>query len=523
MMRSFVAMMIMLCSAVCAHTQLAAASGTDDEGHGWLIAQVPGENTATLVHVPPRTPTSMAAPSVPGRLKAAASLSEAPIHLAADGATVFMIFDRGEGKAFEVAQLTAIPTGIQDNWVREPRDRLRFLLSIENVDAVLGFAVAEGKPAALVERDQVRQLLVLEAGEWTQSTSPVLQTDSAVELVCSEPKRLYVVERTADRFVLNVLSGDVWQSVGLSDTVSFSLAAVQPVGVYLGELICVVPSETRHEVWSIGERGALKLGTIDPPGSPLAATVLHSTGRLMLSWTNANERTGEVESSLPAPREVSNPIRRVIEFSLVEGLTLYAGRAVVSSPVKESEFRNLALLMMLLMGLVLLVVLRPPADGAVVSLPPGLAIAGPGRRTLATLFDGLIGVVIVARVLDLTVLEVLGPFAVPATGRLDIGPLLVALFINVFHCSVGEAVFGRSIGKSLMGLIVARVDASSAGLPEGQFRPPAPFRSLGRNLIKWLMPPVAMLALSDPGGRHRGDLLAQTAVLCRANQPLSDG
>ncbi|RNC81047.1 MAG: hypothetical protein ED559_04400 [Phycisphaera sp.] len=521
-MRRLFTLLIMLCAAASTHAQLPAASGTDDESHGWLIAQVPGEKSATLVHVPPRIPTTMAVPSVAGRLKAAASLSEAPIQLAADGTTVFMIFDKGEGESFEVAQLTAIPTGIQDNWVREPRDRLRFLPSIENADAVLGFATAGGRPTALVEAGQSKRLLSLEAGEWTESGSPALLTDSTVVLVCSEPKRLHVVERTENRFVINTLSGDTWQSIELTDAVPFPLETVQPVGVYCGELVCIVPAGTRHEIWSLGEQDLMRLGTIDPPGSPLAATVLHSTGRLVLAWTNADERTGEVESGLPAPREVSNPIRRVIEFSLIEGRTVYAGRAVVSSPVKQSEFRNLAFLMMLLMGLVLLVVLRPPADGAAVSLPPGLAIAGPGRRTLATFFDGLVGVVIVARALDLTVLEVLGPFAVPATGRLDIGPLLVALLINVFHCSVGEAVFGRSIGKSFMGLIVARVDASSAGLPEGQFRPPAPFRSLGRNLIKWLLPPVAMLALSDPGGRHRGDLLAQTAVLGRANPPLSD-
>ncbi len=515
-------LLLALCAAASANAQLPAASGTDEQSHGWLIAQVPGEESATLVHVPPRTPSTLATPSVAGRLKAAASLSEAPIQLAADGATVFIIFDKDEGESFEVAQLTAIPTGIQDNWVREPRDRLRFLPSIENADTVLGFVAADGKPTALVESGQSKQLLTLEAGEWTESSSPALLTDSTVVLVCSEPKRLHIVERSADRLLINTLSDDTWQSVDLTDAVPFPLEMVQPVGVYCSELVCIVPTETRHEIWSLGVQGAVKLGMIDPPGSTLAATILHSTGRLVLAWTNADERTGEVESGLPAPREVSNPIRRVIEFSLIEGRTVYAGRAVVSSPVKQSEFRNLAFLMMLLMGLVLLVVLRPPAEGAVVSLPPGLAIAGPGRRTLATLLDGLLGVVIVARVMDLTVLEVLGPFAVPATGRLDIGPLLVALLINVFHCSVGEAVFGRSIGKSFMGLIVARVDASSAGLPEGQFRPPAPFRSLGRNLIKWLLPPVAMLALSDPGGRHRGDLLAQTAVLCRANPPLSD-
>ena len=86
----------------------------------------------------------------------------------------------------------------------------------------------------------------------------------------------------------------------------------------------------------------------------------------------------------------------------------------------------------------------------------------------------------------------------------------------------GGAVFGRSIGKMLNGLIVARVDKSAAGLPAGQFKPPAPMRALARNIIKWFVPPVSMLVLSDPSGRHRGDHLARCAVLCRAEPPLSD-
>lgn len=517
---------VLLGAAFAAGAQLPATSATDHASHAWVIAQVPGEKSATLVHVPPRTATSLATPAAAGRLKAAASLNEAPIHLASDGATVYMIFDKGKAGAFEVAQLSAVPTGIQDNWVRQPRDRLKFLPSIEGVDQILGFACDNATPTALVSEDDEYHLLAFDAGKWTQRGEVQLSpSDDLSVQVFAGPGRLHIVEQSQSTLTLNTLYGEEWSSVELSSseaTADFGVGQIHIAGVYADEVIGILPGQPRHEVWSLSTQGAIRLGSIDPPGSPLAATILQSTGRLLIVWTNPDERTTGVESSLPTPDEVSNPVRRVIEFSLIEGQTVYAGPAVISTPVTQSEFRNLALLMMLLMGLVLIVVLRPPANGAVITLPPGLAIAGPGRRTLATLFDGLLGVVIVARVMDLSVLDVLGPFAVPATGRLDLGPLFVALMINVFHCSVGEAVFGRTIGKSLMGLIVARVDKSSAALPAGQFKPPTPMRALGRNLIKWLLPPVAMLALSDPGGRHRGDLLAGTAVLCRANPPLSD-
>ena len=182
----------------------------------------------------------------------------------------------------------------------------------------------------------------------------------------------------------------------------------------------------------------------------------------------------------------------------------------------------LAFSLMLMMAVVLLVVLRPSGVAGVVVLPPGLAIAGPGRRLVATAIDGFIGLVVISRALDMSVVEVLGPIALPATGSIDVGPLAMAIMVNIAHCSVSEAFFGRSIGKTMMGLIVARVDAASGGLPAGQFRPPSIGRSFARNMIKWVLPPVAMLALSDPGGRHRGDLIARSAVLSRANEPLSD-
>ncbi|PHQ81717.1 MAG: hypothetical protein COB69_03805 [Phycisphaera sp.] len=517
-------LLVVGCIAPCANAQLAGTAGIDYASHGWVIAQVPGEEQATLVHIPPRVPTGKAMPSPGGRLKAAASLSEAPSFLAADGASVYMVFAPEDDGSHQVAQLSVIPTTVRDNWVRQPSDRLRFLPAITGVDAVLGLAVDNGVLTALATEGRFRFLLELGNTGWERREFESQWSETLVSTMSASEQGLHIIEHLSDTVVLHSRTDDTWMRTvfPVQGAMEYPLiAGMRIIGVYHGEVIGVVRNDPRSEVWSFGVDGPIRLGTIDPPGIPLAGAILQSTGRLVLVWTNAGERTEEIESDLSAPN-ISNPVRRVIEFSLIEGKPLYTGQAVARSPVSVGEFRHLALLMMLLMGLVLLLVLRPPPEGDVIVLPPGLAIAGPGKRLMATILDGLVGLFIVSRVMDLSLLETLGPLAVPATGRLDVFPLVLALMVNVFHCSVGEAVFGRSIGKAINGLIVARVDKSAKALPAGQFRPPTPMRALARNMIKWFVPPVSMLVLTDPSGRHRGDLLARSAVLCRAAPPLSD-
>lgn len=463
-------------------------------------------------------------PSVAGRMRAASSLRGAPIAMAAHDQTVYLAFAPTDDGPIEINSLSAVPTSVQDHWVRQPRDRLRFLPSIEGADELLGLAHDGDHLVAMVRTTGVVELLQLERNTWTPMDAQPGLDASFEQKLFSTRWGLVVAERGNEVFTLHAYADGSWHRRALTQVLAAAEAALGPVeivGIETGDVIGVARADSRAQVVSLREEGWSVLGETDAPGEPFAATILPSTSRLVLVWTEAERRKQPVESSLPGP-EVETPVRRVLEFSLIEGRVLYSGPAVVGAPVSVSEFRNLAFLLILIMGLILLVVLRPvPADGAIV-LPPGLAIAGPGRRLLATLIDATIGLWIVARLLDLSLLEVLGPIAVPETGSLEIGPLVLAIIVNVLHCTFGEAFLGRTFGKWMTGLIVARVDPASAALPAGQFRPPTPIRALGRNLIKWFLPPVSMLALSDPSGRHRGDLVARTAVLCRANEPLSD-
>ncbi len=519
-MRALLILLLVLAAGL-ARAQMPGAAATDIASHGWVVVQVPGEQSATLAHLPPRSPTQFAEPAPSGRMRAVASMTELPTHLAADGASVYLLFSPGNTGDRQIMSLGVRPTGVRDLWVREPESRLVLAGTLEGAQDVLGFAVHEGRLHALVKMDDGAIGLMARAGSvWDPTPLPEVQTESAEFSLYASERGLHLVAQNGSDWRLKTHSLGEWseRSILLPEETD----GLRIVGVWRGELIVLGKQRGRAAVWALGEGEPMLLGTMDPVGEQAASAVLHSSGRLVMAWSVPGEVTEETGSGLPAGGEVSNPVRRILEFSLIEGRILYAGPANVTSPVSPNEFRVLAFSLMLMMAVVLLVVLRPQAVQGEIALPLGLAIAGPGRRLMASAIDGLIGVLVVARALDLAVVDVLGPLALPVTGSLDVGPLAVALMVNIAHCSSSEAFFGRSVGKMMTGLIVARVDRPAHGLPPGQFRPPVFWRSLVRNLIKWVLPPVAMMALTEQSGRHRGDLIARSAVLCRANEPLSD-
>jgi hypothetical protein len=99
--------------------------------------------------------------------------------------------------------------------------------------------------------------------------------------------------------------------------------------------------------------------------------------------------------------------------------------------------------------------------------------------------------------------------------------LIATIGVGLAHCTLGEWLFGRSLGKGLVGCRVFHVRLSRGA--DGTITPavskPTLWRALARNIVKWLLPPVAMAGLNLPDRRHRGDVVAGTVVVVIAEPP----
>ena len=154
----------------------------------------------------------------------------------------------------------------------------------------------------------------------------------------------------------------------------------------------------------------------------------------------------------------------------------------------------------------LLVIVRPSGETAW-TVPDGFALADPGRRLIATMIDTFLMVWLVAPAFGASVREVLTLQVLMIEGHawMAIPAVMVG---GSLAMGVWEGLLGYSPGKFLVGLRVYRGEA-------GSVRKLGVFWGLVRATIKWMIPPVAALALLDREGRHRGDAAARAVVVRR--------
>lgn len=501
---------VALLTAAGAAGQPVGAGASDGAGHAWVTIHWEGDDGATLAHLAPRSVDGAARPSPDGRLARAGKLSRKPSGLAASGDLVFVLMGPGPSGAREVGAVHAHAVGLRDLWRYEPEGRVEVLPSIGPGVAVLGFAAFARTPYALVSGDDSVGLLRLDGLSWEAvSPAPPVRAGGPLRLA-ADGGGVVVIERAADEVLLHRHVPDGW----VTDRVPGEGLAedLRIVGLWRGELVMVSSGAGSGDggvssVVTAGKDGVRWLG-VAPFPSEAAVGVVGSSGRLVAVW-NA-PRPADEDGALAGG---SGFVQHVVEFSLVTGTVLFDGVASTAAPISVDDVRMLAGMLIAMTALVLIAVMRPGPEPAEPVLPPMTAFAPAGRRMLATAIDLLPAWFLASRGLGLSMIETLGPIALPITGSMSVLPPLVILALAASHAAVSEMVFGRSLGKAMTGLFVARVDASPGPMAPGQFRPPTPGGAVLRNAVKWFLFPAATLALGDRSGRHRGDLMARTAVL----------
>jgi uncharacterized RDD family membrane protein YckC len=156
-------------------------------------------------------------------------------------------------------------------------------------------------------------------------------------------------------------------------------------------------------------------------------------------------------------------------------------------------------------AVLLVFIFRPDASTSVVTLRPGQAIAPLGMRVLAFALDfgpvALVAVLVTGtdprQLLEL-------PMWSPSVERAALSSAVVG--ITVLHSTIGEALFGRSAGKLVLGCQVVALDGERAGIGA----------VLVRNIFKLVLimtPILGVFVFMNPNQQRLGDLVARTIVI----------
>jgi hypothetical protein len=198
-------------------------------------------------------------------------------------------------------------------------------------------------------------------------------------------------------------------------------------------------------------------------------------------------------------------------LTLASGSLAAKGPISVVGPVAVSDMTFVAVSLAWMVGLVALVVIRPPFEDGSWMLPAGVSLAEPMRRFLAWSLDLIIVVIVGGLLVGKSPLDTLTASIGDLLGTRDGNAMMLAIIgTAVVACSLCEAAFGRTPGKMLANCQVIRLvkGADNATI----IRNPSLAQALTRNLVKWIFPPAAFVIFRD-GSQHRGEQFSRTAVI----------
>jgi hypothetical protein len=513
-----------------------AGGGLSSSGdsHAWFVGPVGEEPRFAVFHVPPRG-SGLAGD---GAMNAAARLTESPEMLAAWDSSVVLAFrpaPAGFGQRLRrVLTVTVTRAPVGEGWRYDSGGRLAPLPSLPGEGDLLGLAGTPDGPVALLSGGESGpELLRLVEESWTPMPLPggwKAPDPASFPLMVALPGGFGLV--SPDGPEAGMWRGVVRKDENPSVEWSFGSLAFGPgAGPRpTGPMVCVRgrlaypvrQSDGAVAIWEVDESSAYRIARVDGAGVGFAFMGLERDDRLLLAWPERSRSPGRSPDG-DRPEAVKYEVR---EVSASTGRVLYSGPPVNRGPVTPSEFRMLALLLLGVMVLIVLFVLRPEAGRAPIALPAGMALSEPGRRIVAACLDLLPALILGSKATGVPLGDAVGLLGILNDSSGDAVALLAAtVAIGFGHSTLGEWLFGRSVGKVLTGCAVVRVRLirSADGTITPVAEKPTLWRAAVRNAVKWLAGPIALAGLNLPDRRHRGDVLAGTVVVVWAeSQPESE-
>ncbi|HVZ92897.1 MAG TPA: RDD family protein, partial [Phycisphaerales bacterium] len=431
---------------------------------GWLAMPQPGSGVY-LFAAPADVP--------PGTLIDAGSLPRAPLGMAARGGELVVVFDAdpkggGDGKWRPVRQMTAQNVGRPGLYrMTEPSA----LPPLPAAGEIRGLALTRTGPIALLV-DERTKLFALRGGSWEPVELPTELSDPRAKVMVLAGSELVVLLRVSTS---ENAPSEVWSSAAPAQTEP--AWSRQAVAVRDGVAAAWFVRDQLIVAYG-GEGGGYSIELVRGDQSYPRGAISRSAGPACIGVSGDRIAAYGVEYS-PAFKIVSHVIS-------VTGGTLFDGAAQIPGPVTKRDIESLMLLLGSLALSVAVFVARPVTSDAI-AFPEGYALAESSRRFIATLIDLAPGVALAAWLYHLSpirVLDLAGAF----TDDLGLRPLIVSLGGAAALSAVSEAVFGRTLGKLLVGCRTISTAGSRLN----------PAQAIARNLVKYACPPLAMVALLGP-------------------------
>jgi uncharacterized RDD family membrane protein YckC len=493
--------MLLLAPGAQASDRVLVASNLDDAAsRAWGVYQN-SDRENLLVYFAPRDGDldgSTGATTL-GQIQSVRMLgSRLPIAIAALGDRGYIVFPpvRSDGKRLmRVYNLRAIPSTVGGLWMLEPRERFDVEAPLISDSTLIGFQATTESVWALLRSEDGVELRCLTPQGWVDVPVPETISTRRLELhaIGSSP---VLVDRSGLEFIGYRLDPEdvLWT------TIPYRLPIARDTQIISGRNAMLVLDEddegaTRLRLWS--NDGIFVLASDAGFSRDASYTLLPTSSTLLGLRENQGEQDGD-------------PIE-MFEVNSRDASVRYSGAPSVTPPVSAEEFRFLVVMMVLVMSGVLVVVILPDRADSM-HLPEGVVLADPGRRLIATMLDSVIVASAVGAVVGVSAADILTlAVIVQPDNSWSIFPLTI--ISGIIYSTLTEFLLAGTPGK-----LVARIRVVSAepGLPHR----PRLWSILVRNVIKWVLPPVAALALIDPEALHRGDRVSRSLVVMP--RPASD-
>ncbi|MCK4871303.1 MAG: RDD family protein [Phycisphaerales bacterium] len=520
--------------AIASETTLRAVGA---QGHGWVI--LPLRDGYSVYHHAPgdswlearRTDGEML--TLPERV-ACSTLVDGAGRLT----IVFPPTDQSGERA--VRQKLAVLDPVSDRWIWQPMGRFSIRASLPGDSRLAGlvatddavYALIRGRAAGVLrspesadressggedEEDDERRpivgpatrLLRLDADVWQQIPLPealnpksddtwhLFRTSTGLGILAGDPA-------DAARSILHERQGDgTW----LGRTVAVTIDEVHTAVATLDTIVLALrdPEASPDEMGSEGEMelpGAERLRLVMMRGDhliPIAAVDVPAAGSVVLA-------SGPDVIVLTTRGEMP-PV--VAVYELMTGRLRESGALHEPALLTSRSVQPLLFVAALLMATIVVIVFKPDPAAQAVTLPQGAAPADILGRALALLIDLVPALAVTLPVIGVSPTEAIVALKDVLLLSMTLESLPVVsmiLGITIMHSTATEVIWGRSLGKAVVGYRVVAISGEAA-------TPGQVVTRNGLKLIICLVPVIALLALWSPYRQHLGDTAARTVVV----------